>query len=103
MALLGAVTVSVFRTQLDERTAQLRVPAGIRQALQAEAPKLAEAQIPQQIDGEQRRTLQRALDESFVGSFRVTALVAASLALLSALCAVLTIDARTVDRGKTRS
>lgn len=103
VALLGAVTVSVFRTQLDERTAQLRVPAGIRQALQAEAPKLAEAQIPQQIDGEQRRTLQRALDESFVGSFRVTALVAASLALLSALCAVLTIDARTVDRGKTRS
>lgn len=97
VALLGAVAVSVFRTQLDDRLGELQVPAQIRQALREEAPKLAEAQVPPQIDGEQRQVLQRALDESFVRSFRVTSLVAASLALLSALCALLTIDARTVE------
>lgn len=103
VALLGAVAVSVFRTQLDERVVQLQVPTEIRQAMRDEAPKLAEAQMPPQIDGEQRRVLQRAIDESFVSSFRVIALVAASLALLSALCAVLMIDARTVERDKTLS
>src|SRR5690606_20330034 len=61
VALLGAVAVSVFRMQLDERMTQLRVPAEIRQALQDEAPKLAAAQLPPQIDDEQRRTLQRVL------------------------------------------
>jgi hypothetical protein len=38
-----------------------------------------------------RATLARALTESFVSSFRVMMLVAAALAVLSAVCAALTI------------
>jgi hypothetical protein len=62
--------------------------------LNAEVPKFAEAKVPPQIEGEQRRMLEKVLDESFVRSFRVAMLVAAGLALTSALCASLMIGAQ---------
>ncbi|MDR3555377.1 MAG: MFS transporter [Syntrophobacteraceae bacterium] len=90
VAVLGTLAVGVFARTLDQRLTQLGTPPEIRQALQAEAPKLAEAEVPARV-GAQRRSLQLALAESFVSSFRAITLVAASLALLSALCAWLTI------------
>ncbi|MGH6811613.1 MAG: MFS transporter, partial [Methylocella sp.] len=91
VALLGALTVGVFGAALDRRLAELQVSPEIRLALNAEVPKFAEAKVPPQIEGEQRRMLEKVLDESFVRSFRVAMLVAAGLALVSALCAGLTI------------
>jgi MFS family permease len=87
VALLGALVVGVFGATVDRRLAELQVPPGIRRALNAEVPKLAEAKVPPQIEGEQRRMLEKVLDESFLRSFRVAMLVAAGLALASALCA----------------
>ncbi len=91
VALLGAVAVGVFGAALDGRLAALQVPPETRRILLAEVPKLAEAQVPPQLGGAERQTLVKALDESFVRSFRITMLIAAGLALLSALCAALTI------------
>jgi EmrB/QacA subfamily drug resistance transporter len=91
IALLGALVVGVFGATLDTRLAELQVPPEIRRALNAEVPKFAEAKVPPQIEGEQRRMLEKVLDESFVRSFRVAMLVAAGLALASALCAGLMI------------
>ena len=90
VAVLGTLAVGVFARVLDERLTELQTPAEIRQALHAEVPKLAEAEVPARV-GAQRQSLQRALNESFVSSFRAVTLMAASLALLSALCAWLTI------------
>ena len=90
VALLGTLAVGVFARVLDEHLIDLQTPAEIRQALHAEAPKLAEAEVPARA-GAQRQSLQLALDESFVSSFRAVTLTAATLALLSALCAWLTI------------
>jgi EmrB/QacA subfamily drug resistance transporter len=92
VALLGVVAVSVFRTALDERFGRLQIPVSIRQAVQPEMQKLAEAQLPSDIDSATRQALRGALNESFVYSFRITTLIAAAAALLSALCAWLTID-----------
>jgi EmrB/QacA subfamily drug resistance transporter len=92
VALLGAIAVGVFRTALDARLQALHAPVSVRQALQPEVQKLAEAQLPPQIEGVSRQALRRALDDSFVYSFRVVTLVAAAAALLSALCALLTIE-----------
>jgi EmrB/QacA subfamily drug resistance transporter len=92
VALLGAIAVGVFRTALDARLQALHAPVGVRQALQPEVQKLAEAQLPPQIEGVSRQALRRALDDSFVYSFRVVTLVAAATALLSALCAWLAIE-----------
>jgi Major Facilitator Superfamily len=92
IALLGALAVGVFGAALDRRLAELQVSSEIRRALNAEVPKFAEAKVPPQIEGEQRRTLEIVLDESFVRSFRVVMLVAAGFALASALCAFLMIS-----------
>jgi EmrB/QacA subfamily drug resistance transporter len=91
IALLGALAVGVFGATVDTRLAELQVPPEIRRALNAEVPKFAEAKVPPQIEGEQRRMLEKVLDESFVRSFRVAMLVAAGLALTSTLCAGLMI------------
>ena len=91
-SLLGALAVGVFGATVDTRLAELQVPPEIRRALNAEVPKFAEAMVPPQFEGEQRRMLEEVLDESFVRSFRVAMLVAAGLALASALCAGLMIS-----------
>jgi EmrB/QacA subfamily drug resistance transporter len=91
VALLGAVAVGVFGASLNAHLTELHVPREIRRTLESEVPKLAEATVPPEIRGEERRALDQALDESFVRSFRVVMLIAAGLALASALCAGLTI------------
>ncbi|MGH8495857.1 MAG: MFS transporter [Gammaproteobacteria bacterium] len=91
VAMLGAVAVGVFGNALDDRLADLQVSSEIRHAMSEEVPRLAEAEVPPQADRAQRELLARALDESFVSSFRVVMLAAAVLALLSALSARLTI------------
>ena len=91
VALLGAVAVGDFRVRLDERLSALTVSADLRQAMQQEAPKLAEAQVPLEVRGAERQQLRRAVDDAFVGSFRIVSLTACGLGLLSALCAGLTI------------
>jgi hypothetical protein len=88
IALLGALVVGVFGAALDTRLAELHVPPEIRRALNAEVPKFAEAKVPPQIEGEQRRMLEKVLDESFVRRFRGAMLVSTGLALTSAPCAV---------------
>jgi hypothetical protein len=92
VALLGVAAVGVFRIALDQRLARLQIPVSIRQALQPEVQKLTQARLPPGIDAATRQTLRRALDESFVYSFRVVTLIAAAAALLSALCVWLTIE-----------
>jgi hypothetical protein len=103
VALLGAVAVGEFRVALDHRLAGLQAPPEIRRLLQAEVPKLAEAQVPPQIGGAERRVLERTLGEAFVQSFRVTMLIASCVALLSALCAALTISPTPKPRSAHRA
>jgi MFS family permease len=92
VALLGVLAQGIFRTALDQRLQALHTPVAIRQTLQPEIGKLAEAQVPPQTDSADRPALRRALNDAFVYSFRMTTLIAAAVALLSALCAWLTID-----------
>src|SRR6202521_2313999 len=97
VALLGTLAVGVFGSALETRLSGLPVTPEIRRALNTEVAKLAEAQVPSQIQGQQRLVLKQALNESFVQSFRFVMLISASAALLAALCAGLTTD------GKTKS
>jgi hypothetical protein len=91
VALLGAVAVGVFGASLDGRATQLQLAPAVRSALEAQVPRLAEAEPPAQASATEREALVRALDESLVASFRVVVLASAGLALLSAACARLTI------------
>jgi hypothetical protein len=91
VAILGTLAVGVFEAALDRRLATSSLPRGIRHALLQEAPKLAEARVPEAAGPDVQAVLARALADSFVSSFRVVMLVAAALAVLSAVCAALTI------------
>jgi len=92
VALLGVVAVDIFRSALDARLERLQVPTSVRQALQPEIHRLAEAQVPLQVDSAARPALRQALNDSFVDSFRAVSWIAVATALLSALCSWLTID-----------
>jgi EmrB/QacA subfamily drug resistance transporter len=100
VALLGAVAVGVFRSDLNERLAAEHLPQQLREALQAETSKLAQAQAPAMSDAAQRQRLTRTLHESFVQSFRIVMLLTAGTALLSAAVGWLTISN---PRAKPRS
>lgn len=95
VALLGTLAVGAFGSALETRLTGLPVTPEIRRALNTEVAKLAEAQVPSQVQGEQRLVLEQALEESFVQSFRFVMLISASAALLAALCAGLTTGGKT--------
>jgi EmrB/QacA subfamily drug resistance transporter len=91
VALLGAIAVGVFRADLSQRLAATHASQQLQTAMQAEASKLVEAKLPPVRDARQRQQLTQVMHESFVGSFRVVILLSAGTALLSAICAWLTI------------
>ncbi len=103
VAILGTLAVGVFGVALQRRVATLPVAHEVRRELLQQIPKLAEARVPAAAGPELQGPLARALADSFVSSFRVVMLVAAALALLSAVCAALTIDpARGDSAGSPR-
>jgi hypothetical protein len=71
VALLRAFAVGTFGFALDPRLTELHVASDIQLALKAEVSKLAEEQVPSQVQGEQRLVLKRALEESVARSFRL--------------------------------
>jgi EmrB/QacA subfamily drug resistance transporter len=95
VALLGVAALDVFRSTLDARLERLQVSISIRQALQPEIRRLAEAQVPPQVGLAARPALRQALNDSFVDSFRAVTWIAVATALLSAMCAWLTVDRKT--------
>jgi EmrB/QacA subfamily drug resistance transporter len=103
VALLGAIAVGHFRTALDEHLTDARMPAEIRQSLRAEASKLAQARAPSQLAPVQQQRITRILHESFIQSVRVVMLIAATLALLSAVCGWLTMPSREPSARRRRT
>jgi hypothetical protein len=100
VAILGTVAVRVFEATLDRRLAASQMSSVIRQAMAREASRLAEARVPAVAGPELQAQLARDLAESFVSSFRVIMMTAAALAMLSAVCAALSISrARTTPPG----
>jgi predicted MFS family arabinose efflux permease len=100
VALLGAVAVSVMRNALDHRLPELHVAPPLARAMYEQTARLAEARVPLEVSGAERSALSRALAESFLTSFRVSMLLAAGLALLSACCAWLTIESHSKRRPR---
>lgn len=92
IAVLGMVAVGAFGGALDERLERMSLSNETRELVRAEIPKLAEAMAPRSVDEAQRNMIQQAIKESFVSSFRIVSLVAAALALMSAMCGWLMID-----------
>jgi EmrB/QacA subfamily drug resistance transporter len=94
VAAFGLAVLGAFERGLDRRLARLELPPGARAAIAAQRLKLAAAQVPGDLDAGARARARRAIAESFVDGFRLSTLLGAALALLSAAAAALTIDGR---------
>jgi len=94
IAILNIVVLNVFNTSLDQRLATLGLPSQVQQALDQQRIKLAAAEVPTGLSNALSATLNRAIAESFVAGFRWVMLIAAGLALASALVAFLMIQGK---------
>ncbi len=98
IAVFGLVITSIFSSSLDSRLNSLHVTPAVRSALGSQRSKLVGATLPAGISHTERTQLEMALKESFVAGFRVSMLVAAALALGSALLAGWLVEGKRSDR-----
>jgi MFS family permease len=94
IAALGIVMTGAFARNFNNSLLPLGLPAETRAELEAQTSRLATISIPVELNDETKQAVKRAIEESFVGGFRVLILIAAALALASALFALLLIEGR---------
>ncbi len=94
IAVLGIFVLNAFNSSLDSQLATLELPPQVQQTLDEQRVKLAGAEVPASLSGEVRATLEQAIADSFVAGFRLAMLIAAGLALASALTASLMIEGK---------
>jgi EmrB/QacA subfamily drug resistance transporter len=94
IAALGIVMTGAFARNFNARLRALDLPTETRAALESQTSRLATINIPDELNGETKQAIKRAVEESFVGGFRVVVLIAAALALVSGLFAWLLIEGR---------
>jgi EmrB/QacA subfamily drug resistance transporter len=87
IAVLGILVITVFSASLERRLAQLGVPPAVTQALMSQQARLTAVQIPPEVAPAGREVIRRAVEESYLASFRVVLVICAVLAILSALLA----------------
>jgi EmrB/QacA subfamily drug resistance transporter len=94
IAVMGIFVSYTFTSSLDSRLAMLNIPASIREVIAAQHSKLASINIPAGISSATHAALVQAINESFIAGFRVVMLIAAGLALASALSSLLLIEGK---------
>jgi len=92
IAVLSVLVLHLFNRELDRRLSTLSLAPALVAALDAERIKLGGAEAPREARAADRVAIQRVIAEAFVAAFRRMALVAAGLALASALTATVMID-----------
>ncbi len=88
IAVLGIVMLHAFNHALDQRLSDWKLPASAWQSLQAQRSKLAAAAVPEELDALTQQMIGRAIDESFVHAFRFVMAMGGTLAVASAIVAL---------------
>jgi EmrB/QacA subfamily drug resistance transporter len=101
IAIVGALAISLFMTNLDTRSAALQLPAQATTELRAQASQFGAAKPPADLSAEQTSAATEAIKLSFVDTFRVIAAIGGVLAVLSAIMAALLIEKRPGGEVKT--
>jgi EmrB/QacA subfamily drug resistance transporter len=104
VAVLGIVALASFSASFEQQLAALPIAPGIRAGLIAQQSKLVGINIPDGLSSSAQTAVQGAINASFVTSFRVIMLIAAGLALASALSSFLLIEGKqAITRVPSRS
>jgi MFS family permease len=93
-AVLGIFVFASFSSGLDNRTESVNLTPEQRAALESEKVDLGGADVPEGVDAGTAATIEHAVDESFVGAFRLSMYIAAGLAVASALAAAVLIEGK---------
>ncbi|MCA1717923.1 MAG: MFS transporter [Actinobacteria bacterium] len=94
IAVMGVFVFAVFSGALDSHLANLDLSQETQTAMEEQKSSLGAAKPPEGVDTETAATIERAVDESFVTSFRVAMYIAAGLAVASALAAAALIEGK---------
>jgi EmrB/QacA subfamily drug resistance transporter len=92
IAVLGIVMLHAFNHALDQRLSDWQLPASSWQSLQTQRSKLAAIALPEELGAATRQMIGRAIAESFVSAFRLVMATGATLAVVSAVVALVFID-----------
>jgi hypothetical protein len=99
IAVFGVVMLQVFKTNLDHRLNSTNLPASVAQDIRTQSTRLADIDIPQNLNAEAREVIRGAVDESFVSGFRWVTIIGAALAAASAVTALLWIGGTLAERS----
>jgi EmrB/QacA subfamily drug resistance transporter len=94
IAVFGIFVFAAFSSDLDRRMEPLALTPQQQATLEAEKVDLAGAEVPEGVTGETAVEVEQAVDEAFVGAFRLTAYISAGLAVASALAAAVLIEGK---------
>jgi len=94
VAVFGLTMTLVFQSVLEERMQGVNVSPSLREQIENQVQKLAAIEIPPQADAAQQAAAREAIGASFIAGFRWVMGIAAGLALLSAICAAVTLQGR---------
>jgi EmrB/QacA subfamily drug resistance transporter len=94
VAVFGLVMLHAFNHHLDQLLSNVNIPAESRRFIDDQRIRLAGAEVPDDLKPEVQARVRQAINESFVWGFRQIMLIAAALALLSALSAWLLIQGK---------
>lgn len=94
IAVFGIVVLAVFSSALASHLSTLPLPTGVHQSIIGQQNKLVGIEIPSGLNDATHATVQQAIAESFITSFRVIMLVSAGLAVCSSLSSLLLIEGK---------
>ena len=100
IAVLGIAVSVAFGSQLGSRLDGAALDAETRAAMRDQADDLAAAEAPPGVDAATRATIDGIVARSFLAAFRIVMLIAAMLAIASAVCAWLLVEGKP-DRSGT--
>jgi EmrB/QacA subfamily drug resistance transporter len=101
IALFGVIFALMFNRSLDGNLARAQLPPAVVETIEQQRNKLAAIELPVNVDADVKAMARQAIAQAFIDGFRVIMIIAALLALASALIAwALIEDAR---RGKDES
>ena len=89
IAVFGIVMLHIFRSTLDRHLHESAFPTAVAESIRSQSNKLGAIEIPPHQDP----AIRDAIDESFVSGFRMVMLIGATLAVGSALTAMVFIGA----------
>jgi EmrB/QacA subfamily drug resistance transporter len=101
IAVFGVVMLQVFTTNLDHRLNSTNLPASVAQDIRTQSTRLADIDIPENVNPGTNQLIRRAIDESFVSGFRWLMAIGAALAAASAVTALFWIGGSVEKRSPT--